>query len=138
MTDSSASSDGSSVPLWPGGSAPPHPHPPGLFIFLQLSVGVRGARAQHRKGDLQGDFPESVLPVTKALDRTSSPVTTHWGLAEGHVEAGTAGKLWGWGWGWGGLTLPSALWRLANINVTLEDNSAVELVLGNTVSASFA
>lgn len=50
---------------------------PGLFIFLQLSVGVRGARAEHRKGDLQGDFPESVLLITKALDRTSSPVTTH-------------------------------------------------------------
>lgn len=44
----------------------------GLFIFPQLLVGVRRVEAEHRKGDLQGDFKERVLPVTKALDRASS------------------------------------------------------------------
>lgn len=33
--------------------------PTGLFILPQLLVGVRRAEAEHRKGDLQGDFTHS-------------------------------------------------------------------------------
>lgn len=56
--DSSTSSDCSSVPLRPGGSALSLFFFTGLFIFPQLSVGVRGAQAKLGKGDLQGDFTE--------------------------------------------------------------------------------
>lgn len=137
-SDSSTSSDCSSVPLWPEGSTLFLSFfSSGLFIFPQLLVGVSWGAAEHRKGDLQGDFMESVLPVTKALDRASSWLTTHWGLADWHM-----GKQRLLGSSRGNLNLPLAL-RTTDLQTQSECMAIIqlrflkELLLVSTVSVSF-
>lgn len=63
------------VPLLPRGSALFFT---GLFLSLQLSVGVSRAWGTHRKEDLQGDFDWALVPKPWAGPPSVSPPTAAW------------------------------------------------------------
>lgn len=138
MTDSSASSDCSSTPLWPGGSA--------LFLFFSqdylYSFSCRwvseesGPSTEKETCRVTLQRPSCPLPKLWMGPPPESPPTEAW-----------RSDMWGsndcWEASGGNLTLPSALWT-ADLQTQTYVLQIIQLwflkegLLGRTVSVSFA